>query len=158
MTVFMNLVMRGERRSAASVNFGSGMLSTLGNFTLTRHGYIPYFGRLAPYLERPWRRLLTPEVSRRAADDVIANAREVLDAASADQHHRVLLQVVPFTRDVGGDLHPVGEAARGRPCGAPSSASSAWWCRRARTRPRFCGLALRAGAAVFAASALHDPG
>src|SRR5262249_8375744 len=43
----------------------------------------------------------------RAADDVIANTREVLHAASADHHDRVLLEVVPDTRDVRGHLEPV---------------------------------------------------
>src|SRR5690349_18978247 len=45
----------------------------------------------------------------RAADDVIANAREILHAAAADEHDRVLLQVVADARDVGRDLDPVGE-------------------------------------------------
>src|SRR6266851_8131657 len=45
----------------------------------------------------------------RAADDVVAHARQVLHAAAADHHHRVLLQVVAHARDVAGDLHPVGE-------------------------------------------------
>src|SRR6185312_12408493 len=46
----------------------------------------------------------------RAANDVIANARQVLHAAAADEAHRVLLQVMPLARDVAGDFHPVGEA------------------------------------------------
>ena len=52
-----------------------------------------YFGRLL----RTWngvggglRRLRVEH----AADDVVAHARQVLDAAAADQHDRVLLQVV----------------------------------------------------------------
>ena len=45
----------------------------------------------------------------RAADDVVANARQVLHAAAADEHHRVLLQVVADARDVGRDLDAVGE-------------------------------------------------
>src|SRR5262245_57559172 len=49
----------------------------------------------------------------RRADDLVAHAREVLDAASADQHDRVLLQVVPDARDVAGDLHAVREAHAG---------------------------------------------
>src|SRR4051812_28754441 len=40
-----------------------------------------------------------------AADDLVAHAREVSHAAAADQHDRVLLQVVPLTGDVGRDLH-----------------------------------------------------
>src|SRR5438874_10129225 len=45
----------------------------------------------------------------RAADDVIADARQVLHAAAADHHDRVLLQVVADARDVRGDLLPVRE-------------------------------------------------
>src|SRR5205823_14446935 len=45
----------------------------------------------------------------RAANDVVADARQVLHAAAADHDDRVLLQVVPDAGDVAGDLHPVGE-------------------------------------------------
>src|SRR5690242_7679016 len=44
-----------------------------------------------------------------AAHDVVAHTREVLHPASADQHHRVLLQVVAFPADVADHLEPVGE-------------------------------------------------
>src|SRR5262249_2555915 len=39
-----------------------------------------------------------------AADDLVADARQVADASAAHQHDRVLLQVVALARDVGGDL------------------------------------------------------
>src|SRR3954453_10279666 len=45
----------------------------------------------------------------RAAHDLVAHAREVLDAAAADEHDGVLLQVVPLARDVDRYLHAVGE-------------------------------------------------
>src|SRR5581483_11812122 len=45
-----------------------------------------------------------PRGVQRAADDVVADAREVLHAPAADQHDRVLLQVVPDARDVRGHL------------------------------------------------------
>ena len=38
---------------------------------------------------------------------------QVLDPAAADEHDRVLLQVVPDARDVGRDLHLVGQAHAG---------------------------------------------
>src|SRR4051794_10157709 len=47
---------------------------------------------------------------QRAAHDVITHTREVLDAAAADQHQRVLLQVVADARDVGRDFNLVGQA------------------------------------------------
>ena len=40
---------------------------------------------------------------KNAADDMVTNAREVLDAASANQHDRVLLQVVAFSRNIRRD-------------------------------------------------------
>src|SRR3712207_127887 len=40
----------------------------------------------------------------RPADDLVAHARKVLDAAATDEHDRVLLEVVPLAGDVGGDL------------------------------------------------------
>src|SRR6185503_6388765 len=46
----------------------------------------------------------------RAAHHVIPNARKILDAAAADEHERVLLQVVADARDVGRDLDAVGQA------------------------------------------------
>src|SRR6202011_4113249 len=50
---------------------------------------------------------------QRAADDVVAHARQILDAAAADEDHRMLLEVVADTRDVGRDLLTVGEADAG---------------------------------------------
>src|SRR5579859_6450459 len=41
----------------------------------------------------------------RGADDLVAEARQVLDAAAADEHDRVLLEVVALARDVRADLH-----------------------------------------------------
>src|ERR671913_1777039 len=38
------------------------------------------------------------------ADDLISATGEVLHTTAADEHDRVLLQVVTLTRDVGGDL------------------------------------------------------
>src|SRR5512144_2020338 len=49
----------------------------------------------------------------RPADDVVPDARQILHAAAADQHDRVLLQVVPHTGNVRGDLEAVGETDAG---------------------------------------------
>src|SRR5262249_59153747 len=40
-----------------------------------------------------------------AADDVVAHARQVADAAAADEHDGGLLQVVPLARGVRRHLH-----------------------------------------------------
>src|SRR5690606_32160173 len=44
-----------------------------------------------------------------AADDVVANTRQVLDTTTADQNDRVFLQVVAFAADVGDDFEAVGQ-------------------------------------------------
>src|SRR5438093_9535931 len=44
-----------------------------------------------------------------AADDLVADAREVAHPAATHQHDRVLLQVVPDAGDVGRDLDLAGE-------------------------------------------------
>src|SRR5690349_4564325 len=49
----------------------------------------------------------------RAPHDVVAHAGQVLHAAPADEHDRVLLQVVALARDVGGDLDAVREPHAG---------------------------------------------
>src|SRR5580658_2266816 len=44
-----------------------------------------------------------------AAQDVVADARQVLDPAAADHDHRMLLQIVAFARDIADDLEAVGQ-------------------------------------------------
>ena len=53
--------------------------------------------------------VLDPGGVEGAADDLVANARQVADPTTADQHDRVLLEVVALTGDVGRDLDAVGE-------------------------------------------------
>src|SRR5207237_6048107 len=47
---------------------------------------------------------------QRTAHDVVTHTRQVLDAAAAHEHHRVLLQVVAFAADVRDDLEAVRQA------------------------------------------------
>src|SRR5258706_2505376 len=44
-----------------------------------------------------------------AADDVVANAGQILDAAAADHDHGVFLEIVALARDVARDLEGVGQ-------------------------------------------------
>src|SRR5438105_1386318 len=44
---------------------------------------------------------------KRAPYDVIADAGQIFHAAAANQHNRVLLQIVADARNVRGDLDPV---------------------------------------------------
>src|SRR5262249_16771716 len=53
--------------------------------------------------------ILDTDRVQRAADDVVAHTRKVLHATAADEHHRVLLEVVPDTRNVGRHLDAVRE-------------------------------------------------
>src|SRR5919199_6745552 len=46
---------------------------------------------------------------QRTADDLVPDAGQVLHPAATHEHHRVLLQVVPHARDVGGHLDATGE-------------------------------------------------
>src|SRR2546430_15991252 len=57
--------------------------------------------------------VLDPLRVEHAAQDVVAHARQVLDAAAADHHHRVLLQVVSLARYVADHLEAVGETHLG---------------------------------------------
>src|SRR5208282_6741812 len=44
-----------------------------------------------------------------AAQDVVAHARQILDAAAADHHHRMLLQVMALAGDIADDLEAIGQ-------------------------------------------------
>src|SRR4028118_32213 len=48
-----------------------------------------------------------------AAKHVIAHTRKVAHTAATDQHHRVLLEVVAFARDVADDFALIGQANLG---------------------------------------------
>src|SRR5262245_9433847 len=48
-----------------------------------------------------------------AADDLVADTREVLHPAATHEHDRVLLEVVPLTGDVRGDLDAARQAHAG---------------------------------------------
>src|SRR3954468_14180820 len=49
----------------------------------------------------------------RPAHDLVAHARQILDAPTANEHDRVLLQVVALAGDVARDLHAVREPHAG---------------------------------------------
>src|SRR5215468_6068226 len=112
MTTLTNLVIRRRTSGGASVNLGSGRTLRLGTSPLRgMAGSWP--ARLLRALRAVLRARLLAVLHaggvERAADDVVANAGEILDAAAADQDDRVLLQVVPLARDVRRDLHTVGQ-------------------------------------------------
>jgi hypothetical protein len=45
-----------------------------------------------------------------STNDVISNARKVLNSTTSDKNNGVLLQVVAFARNVGGDFDTVGQS------------------------------------------------
>src|SRR5438128_3959622 len=107
MMLFMNL------ESVISPNFGSGRISRFSGRRRRDIFYIPLFRTLGAVLRTALPAVLDTLGVENAAQHVVANARKVADAASADQHHRVLLQVVAFAGDVGDDLALVGQANLG---------------------------------------------
>src|ERR1043166_164677 len=48
-----------------------------------------------------------------AAENVVAHARQILDAAAADHDHGVFLKVVALTRNVTDDFEAIGQAHLG---------------------------------------------
>src|SRR5665647_859828 len=48
-----------------------------------------------------------------ATDDLVADPRQILHTTATHKDNRVLLEVVPFTGDIGGDLEATGQADTG---------------------------------------------
>ena len=44
-----------------------------------------------------------------APDNMITDARQILNPAAADQNNGMFLQIVSFARDVSGDFHAIGK-------------------------------------------------
>src|SRR4029079_8046849 len=98
----MNLVTSGLWYS------GSGGTSRLGISRL-RGIDLSLLGALRAVLRTTLHPALHADRVERPAHDVIAHARQILDAAAANEHQRVLLQVVADAGDVGGHFDAVGE-------------------------------------------------
>src|ERR1700748_3707180 len=107
-TEFMNFVMM------MFPNFGSGRTS---RFSAEWRRDIDQTPRLLRTLGAVLRTTLLTVLDalgiQHAAEDVVAHARQVLDATAADHHHRVLLKVMAFTRDVADHLEAIGQAHLG---------------------------------------------
>src|SRR5688500_15569589 len=107
MTTLMNFVMRRRTSPGASVHVGSGRTLRLGTSPLRGMAYLLAFrvrlrGPLGAVLRTALLAVGDAGGVQRAADDVVAHAGEILDAAAADQDHRVLLEVVTLAGDVRG--------------------------------------------------------
>src|SRR6266702_5472270 len=99
-TLLTSWVTSGEPYTGSEISgrFGAGPLRGMSALLLLRA--VPAASLLA---------VLHALGVQRTADDLVADAGQVLHPATADQHHRVLLQVVTLTRDVGRDLDTTGQ-------------------------------------------------
>src|SRR5690606_18752022 len=93
MTTFMNLA------SISLLYFGSGRMVRAGAAARRDMAYLPSGKRLllrtlGAVLGTALLAVVDAGAVEGAADGVVAHAGQVLHAAAADQHHRVLLQVV----------------------------------------------------------------
>src|SRR5262245_46486310 len=70
-------------------------------------------GSLGSVLRAALATVLDADRVERPADDVVADARKVLHAATPDEHHRVLLEVVADAGNVGRDLDAVRQPDAG---------------------------------------------
>src|SRR5690349_1996947 len=96
MTTLMNLVMRRRTSCGASVNLGSGRTLRFGTSPLRGIFELlqSLLGALGAVLRTALLAVRDARGVERAADDVVTDARQILHAAAADQHDRVLLEVV----------------------------------------------------------------
>src|SRR5579862_4011653 len=94
------VVILGVRR-----NFADAYLSFARHITLL----IASLGFLRPVFRTALAPLLNADRIQRAANHVIADARQVAHATATNQDDRVLLQVVADARDIGVHLDPVGQ-------------------------------------------------
>src|SRR5215469_7565413 len=105
MTTFMNLA------SISLLNLGSGRMVRTGAWALRDMSlYSLLLRALGAVLGAALLALGDAGAIERAAHGVIAHARQILHAAAADQHDRVLLKVVAFATDITRDFVAVGEA------------------------------------------------
>src|SRR5512132_1911704 len=133
------------------MNFATSTFMCFGSGRISRFGTSLRLGISAPssqtlrlrFLRAVLRaRLLAILDARRverAANHVIANAGQVLDATAANEHDRVLLQVVTFAADVADDFEAVGQSHLG-----DLAQSGVRLLRRRRVDPRAHAALLRA--------------
>src|SRR5262249_54923657 len=97
-------------RPAARVGSGSGSRARSG---VSGRAFGGALSRLHAVLRAGLLAVRNAGGVERSADHLVANARQGLDPAAADEHDRVLLEVVALARDVARDLHPVREPHAG---------------------------------------------
>src|SRR5215469_9228652 len=103
---FINLV------NTLSPNLASGRTSRL-TAARRRDMAISLFRPLGAVFRAALAAVLDALSVESAADDVIPHPRKILDAAAANQHNRVLLQIVPFAWDIARHLEAVRQTHPG---------------------------------------------
>src|SRR5580658_6103775 len=86
--------------TTVSPNFGSGWTSRLTAARRRDMASPPLLRPLGAVFRSALPAILDALRVVGAANDVVAHTRQVLDTAAADQHHRVLLKIVPLAGDV----------------------------------------------------------
>src|ERR1700712_2042290 len=100
---FMNLA------STRSPNLASGVISRR-SARWRRDIYLSLLRTLGAIERAALLAILDALGVQHAADDVVANARQILHAAAADQHDAVFLQVVAFAGNIREGFIAVGQA------------------------------------------------
>src|SRR5690606_3028146 len=88
---------------------GIGENFALFGTTTTSHRSNSFFRPLGAVLGPALAPILDALGVEDATQDVIAHARQVLHTTAANEHHRVLLQVVTLTGDVADDFKTIGQ-------------------------------------------------
>src|SRR3989304_4623952 len=101
----MIIILFMKRASVLLLYLGSGAISCFSTLALlgiaAPSGLLPGLG-LGPFgavLAASLLAVLTAAGVQGAADDMVADSRQVFDPPSTDEHHGVLLEVVAFARD-----------------------------------------------------------
>src|ERR1700737_1734654 len=114
MTEFMNF------ETTTFPYFGSGLISrfsalwrrdigsSFSLFSLAQRKTTQSLGSFCSVLGAPLLAVFHALGVEYAAQDVVAHARQVLHAAAADHHHRMLLQIVTLPRDEADPPQAVG--------------------------------------------------
>src|SRR5688572_18645639 len=99
-----------ELRDLDVVEFRVGKNLAFGDFSASRHSVLGRLRRFGAIFGATLLAVLHALRVERTAHDVVAHAGKVLDASAADQHHRVLLEVMALAADIADHLEAVGEA------------------------------------------------
>src|SRR6202042_1183948 len=99
MTILMNLASMSFPYfgSGRMVRWGAAALRDMETYRCLNWVLDLFLGTLGAVLGTPLAAIVHAGAIECAAYGVVAHAGEILDAAAADQHHRVLLKVMAFT-------------------------------------------------------------